>query len=405
LSGIFINYRRDDAAGMAGRLFDHLAKAFSRQKVFMDVDAMKPGLDFVKQLDAQVSQCNVLLAVIGPHWSSARDEKSNRRLDSDRDYVRIELASALKRDIPVIPVLVDGAEMPVEEDLPDDLKALVRRHGVEVRHSHFSADANALVHALRDILPRQRSKLLLSLSAAAILAAVIAGAVYFWPKGPAVVAGNTNPPTATAVSPQPGTANAPGATDIAGKIAEVKRKAEEARQKAEEARQKAEEARQKAEEARQRVAARPSQQPTTPTQQSSAPANDPRTSLQLDGLSVKLRDTLDRVRQAYPDAASMNSDPSKPADLKLSMNGIRLFFSDQQVLRNIRLDSPFKGSIQGLHIGDSVDDVTRQLGQPYTTPWDFLDNKAYAYRISDAVVRYDVNQSGKIVTIFVIMSR
>ena len=242
---------------MAGRLFDHLTKAFSRQKVFMDVDAMKPGLDFVKQLDAQVSQCDVLLAIIGPHWSGARDEKGNRRLDSDRDYVRIELASALKRDIPVIPVLVDGAEMPVEEDLPDDLKALVRRHGMEVRHSHFSADATAVVHALGDILPLQRSKLLLSLSAAGIVATVIVGTVYFWPKEPVAIHGNANPPPPTAVSPLPGTANTPSTTDTARKIAEAKRKAEEARQKAEEARQK--------------LAARPAPQPTVPAPQSSPP--------------------------------------------------------------------------------------------------------------------------------------
>jgi hypothetical protein len=102
----------------------------------------------------------------------------------------------------------------------------------------------------------------------------------------------------------------------------------------------------------------------------------------------------------------MNSDRSKPADLNLPLNGIRLFFSEQQVLRNIRLDAPFKGSIQGLHIGDSVDDVVRQLGQSYATPWDFAGNKAYAYHIGNAVVRYDVDdKSDKIVTIFVLMNR
>jgi hypothetical protein len=101
--GIFINYRRDDAPGVAGRLYDHLAHGFSRRDLFIDVDAIKPGLDFVKQLDAQVSQCDVLLAVIGPHWLNAADDSGQRRLDSDHDYVRIEIASALKRDIPVIP--------------------------------------------------------------------------------------------------------------------------------------------------------------------------------------------------------------------------------------------------------------------------------------------------------------
>src|SRR5260221_293052 len=99
MTGIFINYRRDDAPGVAGRLFDHLSPKFSRRNIFMDVDAMKPGLDFVEQLDAQVSRCDVLLAVIGPHWLDAKDQKGQRRLHGDHDYVRIELASALKRHI------------------------------------------------------------------------------------------------------------------------------------------------------------------------------------------------------------------------------------------------------------------------------------------------------------------
>ena len=87
----------------------------------MDVDAMQPGLDFVKQLDEQVAKCDVLLAVIGPSWLNATDEKGHRKLDLPRDFVRIELACALKREIPVIPLLVNGAAMPSGDDLPDDL--------------------------------------------------------------------------------------------------------------------------------------------------------------------------------------------------------------------------------------------------------------------------------------------
>src|SRR5262245_16901973 len=102
-------------------------------------DAMKPGIDFVKQLDTQVSQCHVLLAVIGPHWLDIKDHSGQRRIDSERDYVRIELASALKRDIPVIPVLVDGAVLPSEDELPADLKPLARRQALELRHTRFSA--------------------------------------------------------------------------------------------------------------------------------------------------------------------------------------------------------------------------------------------------------------------------
>src|SRR5438552_2606511 len=109
MAGIFINYRRDDAPGVAGRLGDRLAERFSRSEIFMDVDAMKPGFDFAKQLDEQVSKCNVLLAIIGPNWINATDDKGRRKISQAGDFVRIELAAALKRDIPVIPLLVHGA--------------------------------------------------------------------------------------------------------------------------------------------------------------------------------------------------------------------------------------------------------------------------------------------------------
>jgi hypothetical protein len=121
MSGIFINYRRDDAGGVAGRLYDYLTTKISRRDIFMDVDAMRPGMDFVTQLDASLSQCHVLLAMIGPHWLDAKDRNGRRRLDNNSDFVRVELSSALKRDIPVIPILIDGAEMPSEESLPVEL--------------------------------------------------------------------------------------------------------------------------------------------------------------------------------------------------------------------------------------------------------------------------------------------
>src|SRR5262249_21476273 len=105
MAAIFINYRRDDAFGVAGRLFDRLTHRFPRSEIFMDVDTMKPGLNFAKQLDEQVAKCDVVLTVIGPGWLNATDEKGRRKIDLPRDYVRIELASALKRDIPVIPLL------------------------------------------------------------------------------------------------------------------------------------------------------------------------------------------------------------------------------------------------------------------------------------------------------------
>ncbi len=209
MAGIFINYRRDDAPGVAGRLFDYLAGRFSRDDLFMDVDAMKPGVDFAKQLDNQVSHCRVLLAVIGPHWLDAKDKTGVRRLDNEKDYVRIELASALKRDIAVIPVLVDGATMPAEESLSDDLKPLAFRHALELRHSRFSADADAIVHALEAAVPRRRNLMLLIGAAVAAVLVIAAGGV-MWAKlkkpavpptaqTPAVVA--TAPPAASSPAP------------------------------------------------------------------------------------------------------------------------------------------------------------------------------------------------------------
>src|SRR5262249_35810297 len=159
------------------RLFDHLATKFSRRRLFMDIDAMKPGLDFVEQLDAQVAQCDVVIAIIGPHWLDAKDHAGRRRLDGDKDYVRLELASALKRGIPVIPVMVDGTEMPPADALSDDLKPLVRRHALELRHTRFAADADAIVHALETIVPGRRVPWRLVAAVAAIVVIGILTAV------------------------------------------------------------------------------------------------------------------------------------------------------------------------------------------------------------------------------------
>jgi PAN domain/TIR domain len=207
MARIFINYRRDDTQGVAGRLFDYLASKYSHDELFMDVDAMKPGLDFTKQLDAQVAQCQVLLAVIGPHWLDAHDQAGKRRLDNDKDYVRIELASALKRDIALIPVLVDGASMPSEDNLSDDLKPLARRHALELRHTRFNADADAIMHALEAVVPRSRIPWRY-VGAGAVVALGIAVAVA-WPKLSARP--HQPPPPPIASSEKPATANPPAA--------------------------------------------------------------------------------------------------------------------------------------------------------------------------------------------------
>src|ERR1039458_8644847 len=129
MHGVFISYRRDDSEGQAGRLYDDLAGRFGRDAIFMDVAGIEPGLDFRKAIDQSVASCSVLLSVMGPGWIDAKDEMGRRRLDNPMDFVRLETASALKREIPVIPVLVHGAKMPRTELLPEDLQELAYRNG------------------------------------------------------------------------------------------------------------------------------------------------------------------------------------------------------------------------------------------------------------------------------------
>jgi beta-lactam-binding protein with PASTA domain len=149
LRSIFVSYRRDDSEGEAGRLFDDLVAVFGEKSVFMDVTAIEVGRDFRKVIDDSLATCGVLLAVIGKAWVDAKNEAGQRRLDDPSDFVRLETASALGRDIRVVPVLVHGASMPRSEELPDDLKALSYRNGVELTHAHWSSDLQLLIKALR----------------------------------------------------------------------------------------------------------------------------------------------------------------------------------------------------------------------------------------------------------------
>jgi TIR domain len=148
---IFISYRRDDSAGHAGRVHDRLEREFGPDLLFMDVDAIPLGLNFIKVLREEVAKCDVLLALIGPSWLSARDEEGNRRLDNPSDFLRIEIATALQRDTPVIPILLDGARMPKSAQLPKDLEELAVRNGLDIRHASFHIDMGKLIRALKNL--------------------------------------------------------------------------------------------------------------------------------------------------------------------------------------------------------------------------------------------------------------
>ena len=150
---IFISYRRQDkaAAANAGRLYDRLVGKFGEESVFMDVDKLRAGTDFVKDITQKVGDCDCLIAMIGEDWLTATDERGGRRLDNPEDWVRLEIATALKRDVTVIPALVYGTPMPRSKDLPRPLKKLARRQAVEITHRTFHRDVAGLIRDLAEL--------------------------------------------------------------------------------------------------------------------------------------------------------------------------------------------------------------------------------------------------------------
>jgi hypothetical protein len=153
MSKIFICYRREDTCDIAGRIGDRLEDRFGKENIFRDVDHIPLGVDFRKHLGNAVQGCEILIAVIGPDWLEAADTKGKPRLEDERDFVRIEIEAALQRDIPVIPVLVGGATMPAEEDLPPALKELAFRNGIEIhKDPAFRQDVDRLIRSMVEIL-------------------------------------------------------------------------------------------------------------------------------------------------------------------------------------------------------------------------------------------------------------
>jgi hypothetical protein len=183
MGNIFISYRRGDSIATAGRIRDKLVQVYGRNRVFVDVDDIPHGRDFVKILESKVAECDVLLAIIGPSWLDSRDAKGNRRLEDKQDFVGIEIGSALQRQsIAVIPVLVDGAVLPTAEQLPEHLKPLARRNAIELRNTQFGSDADRLVRAIDTATGTRRSGPWGKVAAAiAVLALLGAGGYFAWP--------------------------------------------------------------------------------------------------------------------------------------------------------------------------------------------------------------------------------
>ncbi|MGA7181314.1 MAG: toll/interleukin-1 receptor domain-containing protein [Thiobacillaceae bacterium] len=148
MSAIFLSYRRDDSAGFAGRLADELEAQLGAGSVFRDVDDIRPGENFVAAINSQLNEVQAVLIMIGPHWLTAASN-GQRRLDKADDFVRQEIQAALAFGKPVIPLLVGGAAMPAEADLPPEIAGLARRQAVVLSDVDWKADVERLVHSLR----------------------------------------------------------------------------------------------------------------------------------------------------------------------------------------------------------------------------------------------------------------
>lgn len=155
---LVINYRREDTSGHAGRLYDALAERFGSERVFIDIDAIDPGADFPEVIAEAVDRAEAFISLIGKRWLAATDAQGRRRLDNPDDFVRIEIETALQRDIRVIPVLVQNVEMPSGEDLPPSLRPLARRNALEIRDSSWRYDVDRLIATLEQLARRDEGR-------------------------------------------------------------------------------------------------------------------------------------------------------------------------------------------------------------------------------------------------------
>jgi hypothetical protein len=171
---IFISYRQKDSAYSTSWLFDRLTEKFGTEQVFKDVDSIGLGDDFVEAIQDAVGSCDVLLAVIGEEWLDASAPDGSRRLDHPEDFVRLEIEAALQRKVLLIPILIDGVEMPTADDLPESIASLSRRQALQVSPHRFRADTDRLLEVVDRTLRNLREKPVPGARADAPLTAAIA---------------------------------------------------------------------------------------------------------------------------------------------------------------------------------------------------------------------------------------
>lgn len=197
---VFISYRRDDSAGHAGRLYDAIrSRLGDGAEVFMDVDSIQPGVNFLERIQSAVGSCDVLLAVIGPQWSTATAEGDRRRLDDPSDLVRVEIEAALARGVQVVPVLVHGARMPGPRELPPSLTELSHREAIEMSDARWSFDVDRLVQSIEPAPASPKgARILLTAAMTVVVLGIIA--LFAWQ---AAGDGSGGPPEEATTSTEP----------------------------------------------------------------------------------------------------------------------------------------------------------------------------------------------------------
>ena len=146
---LFLSYRRKDAADATSRIRERLVAQFGRDAVFFDVDSIPLGVNFRAHIVSTLAQCRACLAIVGPGWVNAVDDKGNRRLADFDDPIRIEIETAMRIDRPVIPILVGKAQMPERDELPESLRTFCSQNGFPVRPDpDFATDMDRLIELL-----------------------------------------------------------------------------------------------------------------------------------------------------------------------------------------------------------------------------------------------------------------
>lgn len=174
--GAFISYRRGDTDGQAHAVRDRLVKRFQARNVFMDVDSIVPGTDFVQRIEAALDSSGAMIVLIGRDW--LREQGGKRRLDDPDDFVRLEVGAALQRKIPTIPVLINNTQLPASDELPEPLRALARMQAVTLGSASWDYDISRVTDAVASHIGHDRRRRLPRiLIAAAIAIAIIATVV------------------------------------------------------------------------------------------------------------------------------------------------------------------------------------------------------------------------------------